>query len=37
VVNAVMFDAILKIKGIKAYPYAGASSSGTYNGHTASQ
>jgi len=37
VINTVMFDAILKIKGIKAYPYTGASSSGTYNGHTAAQ
>ena len=34
VMNTVMFDAILKQKGITPYPYKGASSSGKYNGTT---
>jgi len=32
IINTVMFDAILKQKGITAYPYKGKSSSGTWNG-----
>jgi len=32
IINSVMFDAILKQKGISAYPYKGKSSSGTWNG-----
>lgn len=36
VMNTVMFDSILKQKGITPYPYKGASSSGKYNGTTSS-
>ena len=32
IMNTVMFDAILQQKGITPYPYAGKSSSGTWNG-----
>jgi hypothetical protein len=32
IINSVMFDAILKQKGIPPYPYKGKSSSGTWNG-----
>lgn len=32
IINSVMFDAILKQKGITPYPYKGKSSSGTWNG-----
>jgi hypothetical protein len=32
IINSVMFDAILKQKGIAPYPYKGKSSSGTWNG-----
>lgn len=34
IINTVMFDAILKQKGISAYPYKNPSSSGKYNGTT---
>jgi hypothetical protein len=34
IINTVMFDAILKQKGITPYPYKKPSSSGTYNGKT---